>query len=190
MWDREGEAKEDSAGAPSRRAIYRTIDLTYEAEIIRHLGVFFSKGSVYYGEKPVHWCFSCKTALAEAEVEYEDRTDASITVKMPVAGLGARIPALSGKATAVLIWTTTPWTLPANLAVALHPDLPYVGVEVGHEVLIVAEGLLPAIARRLGWSDPRIVARFTGRELVGEGDDWIGAKAPVTRPYLAPSGPA
>src|SRR5215831_12746865 len=110
-WDRATDASEDASRSPSRRAIYRTIDRTYEAEIIRQLGGFFVKGSVYYGEKPVHWCFSCKTALAEAEVEYEDRTDASITVKMPVAGLGARIPALSGKATAVLIWTTTPWTL-------------------------------------------------------------------------------
>ncbi len=189
-WDRATDADEEASKAPSRRATYRTIDRTYEAEIIRQLGEFFAKGSVYYGEKPVHWCFSCKTALAEAEVEHEDRTDASITVKMPVAGLGARVPQLAGKKTAVLVWTTTPWTLPANLAVALHPDLPYVGVAVGDEVLIVAEGLLAAVAARLGWADTPIVARFTGRELVGEGETWLGAKAPVTRPYLAPSGPA
>jgi hypothetical protein len=84
LWDRATDAAEDAAQAPSRRAIYRTIDRTYEAEIVRQLGRFFVKGAVYYGDKPVHWCFSCKTALAEAEVEYEDRTDPSVYVKMAV----------------------------------------------------------------------------------------------------------
>ena len=84
MWDRARDAEEEAAHASSRRATYRTIDRTFEAEIVRQLGGFFAKGSVYYGEKPVHWCFSCKTALAEAEVEYEDRTDPSVYVKMPV----------------------------------------------------------------------------------------------------------
>jgi isoleucyl-tRNA synthetase len=142
MWDRARDAEEEAAHAPSRRATYRTLDRTFEAEIIRQLGVFFAKGSVYYGDKPVHWCFSDKTALAEAEVEYEDRTDPSVYVKMPVRGLEARIPQLAGKKAWVVVWTTTPWTLPANLAVALHPDLEYVAVEVGGEALIVAEGLL------------------------------------------------
>jgi isoleucyl-tRNA synthetase len=190
LWDRAAQAEEDAANAPSRRAIYRTIDRTYEAEVIRQLGRFFAKGSVYYGEKPVHWCFSCKTALAEAEVEYEDRTDPSVYVKMPVTGLDARIPALKGKRTAVVIWTTTPWTLPANLAVALHPDLPYLAVDVQGEALIVAEGLAGQVAELLGWGTPAVIARFTGKELVGEGKDWIGTKAPIERPYPAHSGPA
>ncbi len=190
FWDRAKDAEEEAAKAPSRRAIYRTIDRTYEAEIIRQLGVFFSKGSVYYGEKPVHWCFSCKTALAEAEVEYESRTDPSVYVKMPVTGLAARIPALGGKQTSVVVWTTTPWTLPANLAVALHPDLVYAAVETGGQTLLVAEGLLTPVSELLGWSNPRVIARFTGKELVGEGTDWIGAKAPIERPYKTASGPA
>jgi isoleucyl-tRNA synthetase len=190
MWDRATDAREEAEGAPSRRATYRTIDRTYEAEIIRQLGVFFAKGSVYYGEKPVHWCFSCKTALAEAEVEYEDRTDPSVYVKMPVRGLEARIPALAGKKVWVVVWTTTPWTLPANLAVALHPDLPYVAVDVGGDAMIVAEGLLASVASLLNWGEPKVLARFQGRDLVGEGAQWIGTLAPIERPYPTRSGPA
>ena len=190
LWDRRQDALEEDAKAPSRRATYRTIDRTYEAEIVRELGAFFEKGSVYYGDKPVHWCFSCKTALAEAEVEYEDRTDPSVYVKMPVRGLEARVPALAGKSVALVIWTTTPWTLPANLAVALHPDLPYIAVEVDGSALVLAEGLLAAVAALLGWKGPAVLARFTGRELVGDGDAWIGKRAPIERPYAAPSGPA
>jgi isoleucyl-tRNA synthetase len=190
MWDRATDAEEEAAHAPSRRATYRTIDRTYEAEIIRQLGGFFTKGAVYYGEKPVHWCFSCKTALAEAEVEYEDRTDPSVYVRFPVGGLEARVPALAGRKVWVVIWTTTPWTLPANLAVALHPDLPYVAVEAGGDALIVAEGLMSQVASLLGWGAPKVIARFTGKELVGEGKDWIGARAPVERPYPLESGPA
>jgi isoleucyl-tRNA synthetase len=190
MWDHATDAAEESSGAPSRRAIYRTIDRTYEAEIIRQLGIFFAKGSVYYGEKPVHWCFSCKTALAEAEVEYEDRTDPSVYVKFTVQGLDLKVPELAGKNTSVVIWTTTPWTLPANLAVALHPDLPYVAVDVGGDAFIVAQGLLSKVSALFGWNDPKVIATFTGKELVGEGKDWIGDRAPVTRPYPLPSGPA
>ncbi|HEX4823273.1 MAG TPA: isoleucine--tRNA ligase [Candidatus Polarisedimenticolaceae bacterium] len=183
LWDRRTDAEEDAVAAPSRRAIYRTIDRTYEAEIIRQLAGFFVKGDVYYGDKPVHWCFSCKTALAEAEVEYEERTDPSVYVKMPVAGLEKRVPALAGRKAAIAVWTTTPWTLPANLAVALHPDLPYVAVDVAGEALVVAEGLLPQVAALLGWGTPKVVAKFTGKEAAG--DD-----VRIERPYPMPSGPA
>ena len=189
MWDRTADAKEEAENAPSRVAIYRTLDRTFESEIIRHLGVFFANGSVYYGEKPVHWCFSCKTALAEAEVEYEDRTDPSVYVKFAVDSSGLTVKALQGRDTFVVIWTTTPWTLPANLAVALHPDLAYVAVDVSGEALIVAQGLLPQVAALLGWGEPKVIASFTGKELVGEGAAWIGDRAPVTRPYPTASGP-
>ncbi len=190
MWDRATDTEEEAANAPSRRATYRTIDRTFEAEVIRQLGVFFAKGAVYYGEKPVHWCFSCKTALAEAEVEYEDRTDPSVYVRLEIRGLEARVPALAGKKVSVVIWTTTPWTLPANLAVALHPDLPYVAVAVGGDVLIVAEGLLAQVATLLDWGAPKVIATFTGKQLVGEDDQWIGDRAPIERPYPTVSGPA
>ena len=131
LWDKELDAREAKENAPSRTAIYRTIDHTYEAEIIRQLARFYAKGAIYHGVKPVHWCFSCKTALAEAEVEYMDREDASIYVKFPVGGLDSRVSELAGRKVSVVIWTTTPWTLPANLAVALHPDLTYLALEVG-----------------------------------------------------------
>jgi isoleucyl-tRNA synthetase len=190
FWDRRLDAEEERLDAPSRRAIYRTIDHSYEAEVVRQLGRFFAKNAVYHGVKPVHWCFSCKTALAEAEVEYEDRTDASIYVRFPVHGVGRRVPQLTGRSASLLIWTTTPWTLPANMAVALHPDLPYVAVEREGEVVIIAEGLLEDVARTLEWGTPSVIARFSGRELVGEGNDWCGREAPVERPYLAPRGAA
>jgi isoleucyl-tRNA synthetase len=190
LWDRALDAQETEEGAASRTAIYRTIDHTYEAEIIRQLSRFYAKGAIYHGVKPVHWCFSCKTALAEAEVEYMDRQDASIYVKFPVEGLDSRVGALAGRKVSVVIWTTTPWTLPANLAVALHPDLTYLALEVGDEVMIIAEGLLESIRESLGWEQIEELARFTGAELVGTGDDWVGRDAPVERPYLAPSGAA
>jgi len=190
LWDRAGDAHEEAQGAPSRRAIYRTIDHAYEAEIIRNLGRFFTKGAVYHGVKPVHWCASCETALAEAEVEYMDRTDPSIWVRFPLKGAEQRIPALAGRRTALLIWTTTPWTLPANLAVTLHPDLRYVALDINGENLIIAEGLLEPVSSTLGWRDPKVVAGFRGEELVGSGEEWAGRSVPVERPYLAPSGDA
>jgi isoleucyl-tRNA synthetase len=189
LWDRKLDAEEEADDRPSRRAIYRTIDPTYEAEIVRQLGRFFEKGAVYHGTKPVHWCYSCKTALAEAEVEYRDRTDPSIYVKFPLRDADKRIAELAGRNVAVLIWTTTPWTLPGNLSVALHPDLEYVAVEVGDDVLIVAEGLLATVSEALGWDAPTVVARFAGRQLVGEGDAWVGRDLPVERPYPADDGP-
>lgn len=189
LWDWTLDREEEHSAAPSRRAIYRTIDRTYEAEIVRQLGRFFVEKAVYYGEKPVHWCPSCRTALAEAEVEYEDRTDLSVVVKFPVRGLEARVPALAGRRVSVLAWTTTPWTLPANLAVCLHPDLSYVAVSFGEDVYIVAEGLYLSVASDLGWDDATILGRFTGTELVGQGESWLGAAAPVARPYPSPSGP-
>jgi isoleucyl-tRNA synthetase len=190
LWDRRSDAREEEEGLVSRKAIYRTIDHSYEAEIIRQLGRFFVKGAVYHGDKPVHWCFSCKTALAEAEVEYEDRSDPSIYVKFPVRNIDSRIGELVGREVSLLVWTTTPWTLPANMAVALHPALPYVAVELSGEVLVVAEGLLEEVAAKLGWDKPAVVARFSGKDVVGEGDDWSGKAIPVERPYYAPAGSA
>jgi isoleucyl-tRNA synthetase len=186
FWDRATDAREEAEGAPNRRAIYRTIDHTYEAEVIRQLGRFFASGAVYHGVKPVHWCYSDKTALAEAEVEHAERRDPSIHVKFPVRGAERRVPALADRPVSVVIWTTTPWTLPANLAVALHPGLPYVAVDVDGEALIVAEGLLSRTGETLGWSDPPVLARFSGEQLVGSGDDWVGREVEVQRPYEGP----
>ena len=190
FWDRARDREEQASAAPSRSAIYRTIDRSYEAEIVRQLGRFFTRGGIYHGVKPVHWCYSCKTALAEAEVEYIDRVDPSIYVKFPVPGLGDRLPGLEGRPLSAIIWTTTPWTLPANLAVALHPDLRYVVVEAGDEGWILAEGLLESVGETLGRDEMKVLARFDGREIVGEGEAWTGRELPVTRPYRSPDGPA
>src|SRR5205823_7229887 len=99
------------------------MDFRYQAAIVRALGKFVDQSLVYKGEKPVHWCIHCRTALAEAEVEYEDHTSPSIYVEFQLgpdsAGeLAARVPALKGRGVSVLVWTTTPWTIPSNLAVA------------------------------------------------------------------------
>jgi isoleucyl-tRNA synthetase len=123
---------------------YLTLDQQYEADELRMFADIVEKGFVYRGKKPVYWSIPFKTALAEAEVEYADHTSQSVYVKFPVVG---RVN------TFILIWTTTPWTLPANLAVAFNKDFPYVTVKVGEENFIVFRGLLPGIAEKCGWAD-------------------------------------
>ena len=123
---------------------YITMDFEYEAVTTRELGTLVEKGLVYRGLKPVFWCASCQTALAEAEVEYADLTSPSIFVKFPLSDHTPGLPPeTKGKKTSLAIWTTTPWTLVANLAVCLHPDLDYVAVQIPNgEVLVMAEGLV------------------------------------------------
>jgi isoleucyl-tRNA synthetase len=124
---------------------YATLTPDYEAVIVREFGRFVGRGAVYKGLKPVHWCMHCKTALAQAEVEYEDQTTPSVYVKFPVKtaapGLAA---ALGGRRASLVIWTTTPWTLPANLAIAVHPGETYTAVELDGEALVVARPLAGA----------------------------------------------
>ncbi len=147
---------------------YRTIDFSYEASIAREFNRFLLNGSVVRSKKPVYWCSSCKTALAEAEVEYHDHTSPSIYVKFPVADdLSDLVPELAGKTTFAVIWTTTPWTLPANLAVAFHPDFPYAAVEVNGEVWILAEGLVAEAFKDFEIDDYKILATFSATGLEG-----------------------
>jgi isoleucyl-tRNA synthetase len=145
---------------------YLTMNPHYEATIARELARFSERGGLFKGKKPVHWCSSCVTALAEAEVEYADHVSPSIYVKFPFADeLPPQLAALEGKPLSLVIWTTTPWTIPANLGVCLNPDLPYVAVEVDGEVMVVAEGLLTQVAKALHWTDPKVVATFEARIL-------------------------
>ncbi|MFL6648637.1 MAG: isoleucine--tRNA ligase [Sulfurifustaceae bacterium] len=157
---------------------YLTMDFRFEADIIRALGRIVAGGYVYQGYKPVHWCIDCGSALAEAEVEYQDRTSPAIDVRFSVvdpADLLARMKAAPGHEgegpISVPIWTTTPWTLPANQAVALHPRLDYVllqGVtDVGHERLLIADALLKDVTLRYGVTDYRVLARAPGADLEG-----------------------
>jgi isoleucyl-tRNA synthetase len=122
---------------------YLTLNKEYEADELRLFADIVEKGFVYRGKKPVYWSIPCRTALAEAEVEYQDHVSQSIFVKFPVVGQPN---------TFVLIWTTTPWTLPANLAVAYNDKFQYVQVEIGGEKYILFRGLLPAVAEKCGWS--------------------------------------
>jgi len=142
---------------------YRTLTNGYSATIVREFGKFAATGDLYKRKKPIQWCASCQTALAEAEVEYENDTSPSIYVKFPlVSDIGARVPELSGKKVSVLIWTTTPWTIPANLAICVNPELDYVAVQAGGDVLILAEGLLEAAMLDCEISDYKILATFGG----------------------------
>jgi isoleucyl-tRNA synthetase len=149
---------------------YLTMTYDYEATTVAEFGRLYLNGSVYKGKKPVYWCASCKTALAEAEVEYQDHRTPSIYVKFGlVSDIAARLPALAGQKVAVVIWTTTPWTIPANLAIALHEEFLYAAVRVGGEVLILAKDLLDYGLDAFGYrNEPHeILAEFPGALLEG-----------------------
>jgi isoleucyl-tRNA synthetase len=156
---------------------YITMDPKFEAQQIRALGKVIQNGHLYIGAKPVYWCLDCRSALAEAEVEYEDKTSPAIDVAFRVADaadfsrrIGVAIDA--ALPVSVVIWTTTPWTLPANEAVALRAEFQYVLVEFEHgerrERMVLAEGLAAACMARYGaGSSARELARFEGRALEG-----------------------
>ena len=121
---------------------YLTLNKEYEADELRLFADIVEKGFVYRGKKPVYWCATCRTALAEAEVEYADHVSPSVYVKFPVKGKEKEF---------AVIWTTTPWTLPANLAIAVKPDLTYVRVKAPNgETWILAEGLVEKVAQACG----------------------------------------
>jgi isoleucyl-tRNA synthetase len=150
---------------------YVTMSKEYQSTIVRNFAVFVDHGFVYKGLRPVHWCIFDETALAEAEVEYADHGSPSVYVKFPLKSAPAAIdPKLAGKKVSVLIWTTTPWTLPANMAIAFHRDFDYVAVEAPapdapSEVFILAKQLLPAVAEKVGWKNPQTLAEFKGEKV-------------------------
>ena len=146
---------------------YLTMNHRYEATIVREFGKFAMNGGLIRSKKPIYWCTSCRTALAEAEVEYGPHTSPSIFVKFPaVSDLSERHPSLKGKNVSFVIWTTTPWTIPANLAVALHPDLDYVAVDVGgDEVLILAEGLTAVCMDTFGITGYKVLEELRAPDL-------------------------
>ncbi len=150
--------------------LYLTMDFRYQAAIARALGKFVERGLVYKGKKPVHWCIHCRTALAEAEVEYADHSSPSIYVEFPLADgsageLRSRVPDLADRPVSVLIWTTTPWTIPSNLAIAFHPEFDYAAYDVVGRAVIVAEALAERVGQAIGKSFGAPVARMKGAEL-------------------------
>ncbi|WP_136524567.1 isoleucine--tRNA ligase [Geomonas ferrireducens] len=145
---------------------YLTMNASYEGATARELARFAENGGLYKGKKPVHWCSSCGTALAEAEVEYADHKSPSVFVKFALKeDLGSAVPALSGKKASMVIWTTTPWTLPANLAIALHPELDYVALALNSgDVVIVADGLKESFLKEIG-AEGEVLAKFPSKIL-------------------------
>src|SRR5438270_5010661 len=145
---------------------YSTMDPQYESVIVRTLFDFMEKGAVYKGLKPVYWCIHDRTALAEAEVEYAMHTSTSIWVKYRMTSDPANVDAcLAGKKVSTIIWTTTPWTLPASLAVAFHPELDYVALEHEGEVYIVADALAKQAIEKIKLTGATESARFPGSKL-------------------------
>jgi len=137
---------------------YLTLSKDYEAAIVRSFGKLVEKGYIYKGLKPVNWCATCETALAEAEVEYEEKRSPSIYVKFE---------AVDQPKTYYVIWTTTPWTLVANVAIAVHPGHDYVLVKAGREQLIMAKALADGVMAKAALKDFTIIKTFKGRDLDG-----------------------
>jgi isoleucyl-tRNA synthetase len=145
---------------------YSTMTPQYESVVLQTFFSFYENGFVYKGLRAVYWCMHDETALAEAEVEYENHTSSTVWVTYALLDDPAKIdPALVGKKVSTIIWTTTPWTLPASMAVAFHPDEEYVALESGGEVYIVASKLARDAATKCGLADPRELAHFPGRKL-------------------------
>lgn len=149
---------------------YLTMTYPYEAIIAKECCKFALDGSLFHSKKPIYWCCSCQTALAEAEIEYKDETSPSIYVRFPliddISDLLPELKDLKDKKIYVVIWTTTPWTLPANLAIALHPDFVYAAVQTGQgDILIVARELVSRCMDVFGIQDYRIVGELDARSL-------------------------
>lgn len=151
---------------------YTTMSHEFEARIVKVFADLAEKGYVYRGLKAVLWCASCETALADAEVEYEPHTSASITVRFPIAADPNRVFGAEPENPAgayALIWTTTPWTIPANMALAVHPEAEYVVAPVGDARYLIAAPLLAATLQAIGAppADPGSLPRFRGADLAG-----------------------
>lgn len=151
---------------------YLTMDFAFEANIVRELGRIFARGHVYRSEKPVHWCLDCRSALAEAEVDYENHKTDAIDVRFAVVeteDFWRRLarPDHNNAPVGFVIWTTTPWTLPANRAVAVHPDIVYRVMHTGDEYWLVADKLADSVAARYGVAERPTGLTVRGSDLVG-----------------------
>ncbi|WP_218090619.1 isoleucine--tRNA ligase [Paenibacillus solanacearum] len=140
---------------------YITLLPKYEAQQIRVFGGMVNKGYIYKGLKPVYWSPSSESALAEAEIEYKDKTSASIYVAFQVQDGKGKLP----EDASIVIWTTTPWTLPANLGISVHPDFDYALVEAAGKKYVLAQGLLEAASKEIGWTDVKVLSTLKGSEL-------------------------
>ncbi len=153
------------------QAPYLTMNFANEANIVRALGKIIEAGHVYKGTKPVYWSWGAHSAMAEAEIEYEDKVSTSIDVRFAPRDKAAMLSAFNaeddGTDVNIVIWTTTPWTIPGNLAVTLHPELQYALVSVNGERLILADAMVDDVMKRYDYSDYKVVATATGDALSG-----------------------
>lgn len=147
---------------------YITLYPEFEAEQILVFGEMAKKGYIYKGLKTVYWCPHCETALAEAEIEYGELKSPTIYVKFALVDDKGNLPVgINAQNVYAVIWTTTPWTMPANVAIAVHPNFDYCWVQVNNEIYLIAEGLLKNVAAEAGWQDYKIVGHIKGSELEG-----------------------
>ncbi|MEJ2071757.1 MAG: class I tRNA ligase family protein [Syntrophobacterales bacterium] len=182
----------DCHGLPDGQQPYLTMNPVYVATIISEFGKFFLNGSIYRSKKPIHWCATCRTALAEAEVEYEDHHTPSIYVKFLLVSPPPGLPELgTGKPVSLVIWTTTPWTLPANLAIAVHPDLEYAVLDVNGELLVVAAELADGLLSQWGLTGQEAFT-VPGRRLEGAvaRHPWIDRESQVPATAIPIAGAA
>ncbi|MFH1640775.1 MAG: isoleucine--tRNA ligase [Candidatus Omnitrophota bacterium] len=146
---------------------YLTLNPEYEEAIVRSFGALVKDGYIYRGLKPVNWCYVCETALAEAEVEYEDHASPSICVKFEILSLQNKIKDISNKKVYAVVWTTTPWTLIANVAIAVHPHFKYRLLEVGEEIWLIQEDRVIPVMEQIGIKDYKKIDFIEGRDLEG-----------------------
>ena len=150
---------------------YLTMDYSTEANIIRALGKIINTGHLHQGVKPVHWCIDCCSALAEAEVEYNDKQSPAIDVRFPLVECSNFLKQFNIEkninSVSIVVWTTTPWTLPANQAVALHPENYYALVQVSNEILIIANELYEIVLSRCGFTDYKVLSKYSGSDFEG-----------------------
>ncbi len=147
---------------------YLTMNYSYEANTVRKLADFIKNGGLYRANKPIYWCSSCKTALAEAEVEYAQKSSPSIYVKFRIKSNLEDIinyAEIGEKDIFAVIWTTTPWTIPSNLAISLNPDFEYSFVDNGKEIFILEESLADELMKKFGYQGYRIITKTNGKNL-------------------------
>lgn len=145
---------------------YLTMNYPYEARIAKECGEFALSGDMFIGEKPIYWCCSCQTALAEAEIEYHDHTSPSIYVKFPLQEAFSDLLGDVDDEVFVVIWTTTPWTLPANLGICLHPDFTYAAVKTRNQgILILAKDMVDTVMAEFGFEGYEIIKEFSAGQL-------------------------
>jgi isoleucyl-tRNA synthetase len=147
---------------------YLTVDPVYESAVIGMFGDIVKTGAVYRGLKPVHWCATCETALAGMEIEYKDHTSYSIYVSFRLSDSISRIfPEVGDRPASMMVWTTTPWTLPANVALAVHPEFEYAAVQSGDHVFVLARELVEQVMAEIGRRDWQVLGTARGEQLNG-----------------------